>query len=484
MIGDSRSLFWLFSVIIAFPFFMLLLGEIILQSRWKGVKLVRFLECLRNLVLPTLTLYIVISKIIGLGAGTIASRLAETLMWITIIYTALTFLNLFLFEDAREGTWQANVPKIFLDTSRFFLVLLGTAIILSTVWGADLGGLLTALGVGSLVIGLALQDSLGNVFSGVALLFERPFKLGEWIRVGDTVGKVEEITWRSVHLVTKSGDLVVVPNSELAKGSIYNFNRPTPTYEISLELGFSCDDPPNKVKKIIIETALATEDVLAAPAPQVRTVNYGDFSITYEVLLYIPDFGQSLRVRERFLTRVWYATKRGGLTMPYPISHQGEYQPVTITPQQRMEIARKALTAVPAIGQLDDEILDLLSERGIWLEYARDEIVVAEGENLAGMYLVIEGSAELSLGGRTDHPLKLATVSEGEFFGEKASLLTEQNSDTTVRAIEDLTLLLLDTATIQLMLEYSPRLAKELGEIMELRRRAIRSSRDSLPSFQ
>jgi small-conductance mechanosensitive channel len=471
MITDSIS--WLLLVVIAFPLAMLVLGEIILKLERKDVKLVRPLESLRNLVLPTIVLYVVLSKIIDWGAETIVIRLAETLMWIAIIYCALTFLNLFLFEEAAEGTWQANVPKIFLDTSRFFLILVGTAIVFSQVWGADLGGLLTALGVGSLVIGLALQDSLGNVFSGIALLFERPFKLGEWIQVGDSVGKVEEITWRSVNLVTTSGNLLIVPNSELAKGSIYNFSRPTSTYEISLELGFSCDDPPNKVKKIILETARATEGVLTNPPPTVATVNYGDYSIIYEILLYIPDFGQKFRVKERFLTRVWYATKRGGLTMPYPIASEIEYQPVILSSEQRAVIAGQSLRAVPAIGQFDEEMIDLLSKRGTWLDYAQNEIVVAEREELAGMYLVISGTVNLSILDKTGSQQTIATVSDGEFFGEKSSLLGEQKSDVTVSAMEDLTLLLIDKATIQLILEQSPRLANELGEIMELRRRNI-----------
>jgi small-conductance mechanosensitive channel/CRP-like cAMP-binding protein len=471
----SGSMAWLLLAVIVFPVAMLVLGEIILQLRGKERKLARPLENVRNLVLPTVVFYTVLSKIIKMGEGTIAVRLAETLMWITIIYTALTFLNLFLFEDARDGTWQANVPKIFLDTSRFFLILVGSAIVLSNVWGADLGGLITALGVGSLVIGLALQDSLGNVFSGVALLFERPVKLGEWIRVGDTTGKVEEITWRSVILLTQAGDLVIVPNSELAKGSIYNFSRPTPTYEISLELGFSCDDPPNKVKKILTETALETEEVLATPAPQVITFNYGDFSVTYQILLYIADFGPASAIRDRFMTRVWYAVKRGGLTMPYPIATEFEYRPIALTPEQQNEISKKAMKSVPAIGLFDDETLDLLSKRGTWLDYAHDEIVVTEGEELAGLYLVIEGTAELSVRDQTGSRQTIAKVGAGEFFGEKASLLSEQIGDVTVQAIEDLTLLLLDTATIQLMLEHSPRLANDLGEIMELRRRAIRA---------
>ncbi len=471
----SNYVFWVLCVVFVFPLGMLALGEINVNLLRRNSNLVRPLQSLRNLVLPTATFYILLSKILGSGVAPIASRLAETLMWISIIYTALNFLNLFLFEGAKEGTWQANVPKIFLDTSRFFLILLGSAIVLSTVWGADLGGLITALGVGSLVIGLALQDSLGNIFSGVALLFERPFKLGEWLEVGGKVGKVEEITWRSVHLVTTSGDLIVVPNSELAKGGIYNYSRPTPTYEIYLELGFACDDPPNKVKAVLKETALATEGVLADPAPVVGTLNYGDFSIIYKILLYISDYGKQSAVKERFLTRVWYSTKRNGLTMPYPIASEVEYQPVVLTPEDRANMAKKSLRAVSAISQFDDNMLDLIAKRGIWLDYARDEIIISEGQILKGMYLVVQGKGQLSITDEEGHQKTLVQIKEGDFFGEKSSLMSEQKSDVTALALEDMTIVLLDKDTIGLMLEHSPRLSNELGEVMEFRRRAIQT---------
>jgi len=174
--------------------------------------------------------------VLQLPRGETLVRLTETFLWITVIYWGLTLINVILFEGAEEGSWQSNVPKLFLDLSRTFLVLVGTAIVLSTVWNADLGGLLTALGVGSLVIGLALQDSLGNVFSGLTLLFEQPVSIGDWIEIGGIEGKVVEITWRSVHVMTLERDLVIVPNSELAGASLKNYNRPD-----SVHLGIVCD---------------------------------------------------------------------------------------------------------------------------------------------------------------------------------------------------------------------------------------------------
>ena len=110
--------------------------------------------------------------------------------------------------------------------------------------------------MGSLVIGLALQDTLKNLFSGILLLFERPFALGDWLQVGETIGKVIKVNWRSVYLQTRDQDSVVIPNSILAQGNFTNYNRPTPLHVERFLFGFSYDDPPNKVIRVLKETAL------------------------------------------------------------------------------------------------------------------------------------------------------------------------------------------------------------------------------------
>jgi small-conductance mechanosensitive channel len=470
-----NSLFWLFCVVIVFPLAMLLLGELLFRLKTSNPKLAEPIESLRNLVLPSAVIFIVLSRIVGRPDHGLFVRVSATVMWISIIYTSLTFVNLIIFEGAPAGSWQSKIPKIMLDAGRLFLVLVGASIVLSTVWGQNLGGLITALGVGSLVIGLALQDSVGNIFSGIVLLFEQPFQLGEWIQVGETAGKVKEITWRSVHILTKAGNVVIVPNSELSKNRVRNYNRPNPYHEVDIYLTFSYDDPPNKVKAILLETAIGTEGVLSNPPPKVFTNDYGDFSIKYLIMLFVPDFSFESSIKERFLTRVWYATKRSGLTMPYPISTQINQQVPYISPEEKTAMVRQELLLVPGVAQLDSGVIDLLSERGIWLDYARDEVVVAESQVLIGMYLIITGKARVLVTGVAGSQETLGTISSGEFFGERASLLSEQTSDVTVKALEDIQVLLIDRETIRLILDnsHSSALVNQLGESMELRRRSI-----------
>ncbi len=237
------------------------------------------------------------------------------------ISTVLSLLRAVVFNDAIEGSWQRKVPRILIDLVRLSLVTIGSVFVTSAVWGQNLGQMLTALGVGSIVLGLALQEPLGNVFSGIFLLVERPVDLGDWIEVDErTSGRVTEVNWRSVHLVTRHMNLIVVPNSVLAQGRFKNFSRPQPLFCQTTEISFSYNDPPNKVKAVLENVVRHTPGVLSEPTPRVQTRNYGDYSIQYSIRFYLSDYSQQFDVCDELMTRIWYASRRQGLTIPYPVS--------------------------------------------------------------------------------------------------------------------------------------------------------------------
>lgn len=468
----QSGLWWVLALVLAFPLAMLVLGEVLLRLQRRKQPMAAPIRILRKWILPSLALFVLLVQVIRLPRTDGIVRISETLLWITLIYAALTLLNVILFEDAPEGSWQAKVPQLFRDLGRFVLVLIGSAIVLSTVWGLDLGGLLTALGVGSLVIGLALQDSLGNIFSGIALLFEQPFSLGDWIQVGDKQGKVIEINWRSVHLQTLDNDLLVVPNSELAKGTFTNFSRPNRMHVENVEIGFCCDDPPNKVKQVLKQAALSIEGVLQDPPPQIDITGYGDFSIKYRVRLFAPNFEVARAIHKEFNTRIWYAAKRYHLTMPYPIQSEAPYEPAIPTQEQQKTLNLQALRSLSGFAGLQPTVLQTVLNHSEVRDYARHETVLEEGETLPGLYLILEGQAQLMVSDFSGHLKTIGILSAGEFFGEKASLLSDQTTDMTVRAAEDLRVLLINTDTLQTVLEQSPRLVQELGEVMDIRRLA------------
>jgi small-conductance mechanosensitive channel len=473
---------WVSALVFGFPLAMLLLGEAIRRMRRRRLTYAPAVGTLRSLVLPSLALLVLLAKVMGLPRTGTPVRLAETLVWISLIYAALTLLKGILFEDAPADSWQAKVPRLVSNLGSSLLVLVGSSIVLSSVWGADLGGFLTALGVGSLVLGLALQDSLGNIFSGVALLAEQPIALGDWIEIGDNQGRVVEVNWRAVHLLTPADVLLVVPNSELGKTSFMNFSRPTPSYLETVTIGFSYDDPPNRVRELLRHTALEVEGVEMDPPPEVSVLGYGDFAITYEVEIRCKDRDQGQLIRKDFLARLWYMARRNRLTIPYPIQSQVAYAPSVPSHAQALLEKLQVLRESSCFAVLPAALLKDIAEGGEERDYAAGEVVIDRGMPLFGLYLILEGAAELEVVDARGKTHVLGVLTKGEVFGERSSLLHDRVSDSTVRALEDLRVLVIEAETLQQAVDRHPRLAHDLGQVMEIRRRALDSQ--GLPNHE
>ena len=465
--------FWVVVLVLGFPLLMLLLGEALRWLQRHQPNFVAPLAILRNWTLPALALYLLLVDLLARPRSAVGVRISETLVWITLIVAALSLLNVILFEGAPQGSWQAKVPKLFRDLGRFLLVLIGSAIVLSSVWGADLGGFLTALGVGSLVLGLALQDSLGNIFSGVALLFEQPIEMGDWVEIGDSLGQVVEVNWRSVHLKTMNDDLRVIPNSELSKGQFTNFSRPTALHRVEVPISFSYDDPPNRVRQLLIGAALEIPAVLNTPPPDVVVVSYGDFAINYKVQVFAPDYLTGDGIQDEINRRIWYLAKRHGLTMPYPMQQEVPYASTAPTPLQQGVATLRLLKSTPGFASLSSERLEQLLAACEIRSYASHEVVLHRLMPLDGLYLIVSGEAELVLPDATGRPCSLGVLLRGECFGEKSSLLHGRIAETTVLACDDLEVLVIPCERLQEVLVESPRLASDLAEVIEIRERAV-----------
>ena len=464
---------WGTMLIVVFPFATLFLGEVIYRAKPKDKLLVATLRIVRNFIFPSLALFILLNKILGLSQETTPLRIVQTGLWLFTIHGSLIIVNGLLFDQAESGSWQANVPRLFRDLSRVFLILCGVAVVLSAVWGTDLGGLFAALGVGSIVIGLALQDTLGNLFSGIALLFERPFNEGDWIEVDELTGKVIEINWRSVHLLTRELEMLIIPNAVLASATIRNYRRPQKLHVETVDLGFSYNDPPNKVKRVMKETALGTKGVLERPEPVIQTISYDDSSIGYRVRLFLADYDKVSLIRDEFVTRVWYAAERYGLNIPFPIRTLYHNPPTKVDSDEIVRGYLEHLRSFSSFANSDPEILHDLAANAVFKFFGVGEQAIAQGETTPGICTIVSGQALVTISSESSfRETELAKLARGDFFGESA-LSGKNISPVSVKALSDLELLILPIEAVQTALEKSTRLRQEFGAVMESRRKAI-----------
>ncbi|MCO6042851.1 mechanosensitive ion channel family protein [Aeoliella sp. ICT_H6.2] len=472
---------WSVSLVVGFPLAMLAVGELGHRLHRRDHFLSTPLKHFRLLVLPMLGAYLLLTKVVGVESNSIAARIALTALLIVSIYSVLSLFKAVVFQGAEKGSWQHKVPRILTDLVRLALVTLGSVFVLSAVWGQNLGQMMTALGVGSIVLGLALQEPLGNVFSGVFLLVERPVELGDWMEIDGKAGRVIEINWRSVHLVNRMMELIVVPNSVLAQGQFKNFSRPKSHICQTAEIGFSYDDPPNEVKEILLRVVRQVPGVLLDPPPRIHTAGYGDYCINYIIKFYASDYSQQFDIIDELMTRIWYASRRSGLTIPYPIATEIQASQEEMTESANRLDVEDLLKPLRSLGLSDEDELARRLKRVSLRSFGTGEVIVEEGEHLAGLHLIVRGVATMSLRGAAGTKLEIGTLTEGEFFGERA-LLSRQVSEVTIEAQEDVEILLLDGDLLQSALQSSPRVAREIGNVIETRNRDLRRVRSGEPS--
>ncbi len=273
---------WGLGLLAVFPFAIIginELAEITRTGRWSAYD--NPLSWLRNAVLPFLFIDLLLRLVAGYDSTHLAVRIADTAFWVVIINFALAATNVAFFGEGDGTGMTTRVPKLLLDLARIFLVLVATSIIVSTVWGVDLGSLLTALGVGSLVIGLALQDTLGSVFSGIAMLSTRQVRVGDYVSAGGEEGVLTNMNWRTVTIRNGTGDDVVFPNSVVSREKLTVIGAGSGKRMASAEVLVAYDHPPEIVLALMVETARQIPSIATDPPAVARLTGYDSFAIRY-----------------------------------------------------------------------------------------------------------------------------------------------------------------------------------------------------------
>ena len=471
---DDSVLRWALALITGFPLCAVILGEIIQRQSQHRPALAKTLQIFRNLVLPLLTFLLFAEHVLRLNVTDRSFKLLQTLFWICVIHASLSLLNSLLFEQAGGNTWRSRFPKLLIDLSRLILILVGIAFVAAAVWNADLAGVATALGVSSIVIGLALQDTLGSIMSGIALLFERPFSVGDWLRVGDVVGQVMDMSWRSVRLLTLEREMVIIPHKFISNEVIRNYSQPQRLHAERVKIGFSYRDAPNKAMQMLRETALATPGILSHPEPQIFTLTYGDSAITYEVKFFIEDYGQLEEIRSQFMTRIWYSTQRHKLSIPFPIRTLYHFNGSNLDRAAKKKSSDR-LQSIPKSIPID--LQELSNSDTAIQHFAQGEQVILQGGFSECLYLIISGQACMSYLNTIGQHREVLVLHPGELFGVMA-LFSGEVSPVSVSAIEDLEILALSLPVVQKMIDRQPNFAREIAQVQEIRRRALQMAYD------
>ena len=453
---DASWFFWAVGIAVGFPLALVLLTELHNALLRRRSALARPVHLLRNYILPLGVLLLLLVKATQVSAEATPVRIVSTVFGFVVLILLLSGLNATLFQGAPEGSWRKRIPSIFLDVARFAIIAIGVGLMFSFIWGADVGRLFTALGVTSIVLGLALQNSVGQIISGLLVLFEQPFQLGDWIETPTARGRVVEVNWRATHIDTGSG-LLIMPNSALAAASFTNFSRPPGTHALSVGTVFSVDDPPDDVIAMLNRVAAMLPQLRADAAPSSVRTGALQYSTGIPVRTPADDFA----AKSLFLRWVWYASRRAGL-------HLDEAEDEFATPE-RLEASLRIIA--PTLRLTAAEQQELLP-RAKLTRYGTEEYLQFAGQVPKRMTFLVNGRARLVASGDDGAIIPVRTLEEGDFLGQTA--LTREAVTASAYALEELTVLQVDREHIEELVERKPLLLQDIGRAIEDRRQSLR----------
>lgn len=360
---------------------------------------------------------------------------ADTLRAINPLLMLFAVINLIV--TVTINPWRVDripdrFPNIVQDTLVIALFALAATLILRD-------RVLATTAVGAVVIGLALQDTLGNLFAGLAIQIEKPFRVGDWVTIGGQDGLVSEITWRATKMRTKAGNFVIVPNSALAKDTITNFCEPTRSLRLEVEVGASYDVPPNVVKAVIAGAIRDASLVSHERTPEVLLVNFGDSALIYRVRFWIADFEADERAKDQVRSLIYYAFKRHGLTIPFHIEVQMSTQEAGLVPPSAA-VGAEALARVPMFAPLSEAERSQVLSIAKPVLFAAGESIVRQGDAGRSLFAIVRGEAAVTVAGTQP---EVARLRAGDVLGEM-SLLTGEARNASVTAVTDCELLEID----------------------------------------
>jgi len=403
-----------------------------------------------------------------------ANRLLRMIAFVTaipLILLAVRVVDLLAFEflaSRRNSRVQAPVLLREIVSIVLFAMLMASAI--STIFNKSVTAFLTTGTILAAILGLALQETLGNLFAGIALHLEDSFEPGDVIRAGEVFGIVEAVRWRGTRVRTFNNNLLIVPNSMLAREHLEIFPRNNFNARI-LQVNIDYNVPPATVISVLSQAASHVDGVVQEMPCLARVANLGESSVVYEIKYFMSDYSMRDRIDADIRRAVWYALKRNNITIGFPIrSFQKHETPAQRQHPDRLEIIDR-LSRIDILSPLTAKAQEAIADASRVRVYARGETILRHGDEGSSMFIVHEGSISI----RVDEN-EVARLEPGDFFGEMA-LLTGERRTADVVALTDVTAVEITKDALQPVLQDHPDLAASISaKVME--------RRSSLDSFR
>jgi len=391
------------------------------------------------------------------------------LLYLAIFWLIARVLDVLILQKLVFLRTGFTTPLLLRGLAYGVIIFSGIALFL---WKIDhpVTGFVVSTGLIAGITGLALQSTLSNLFAGLALSLEKPFKIGDWIELEDkTVGQVSEITWRSIWLETFNNTMLFVPNSVLATQQVINLSK-NKLYSQWYFIKVSPQHDPELVKTLLASAVGRCRHVLSTPSPSIRLNNASENPYVYSVWVNYRSYLAHFRGQEELFTQTNRALKQAKMEV------SSEVQEVRLSRKHKentvgMDIS-ETLRSLEVFNEFSDEQIAYIAELAEISMVEADTVVIEENQNLKKVFVVLNGNLDSSVG----PGIRSESFGAGDSFGWSA-LFMDDVSFMTVTAKTDSLLLSIDDERIRSVLKESPNLVEYFTHFISKRMKLVEQAK-------
>lgn len=389
---------------------------------------------------------------------------------VPLVFLVVRVGDALIFDVVMSRRRRMAAPRLLRDVVALALYFLLFSWVTWKILGFSITKWLAAGTVIAAILGLALQETLGNLFSGIALHMEDSYAVGDVLKSGEFIGVVEGVTWRATRIRTFNNNFVILPNSLIARERLEVFPRDRVSGR-TLTVGIDYNVPPATVINILTQAAAHVDGVSREIPCFARVASFGNFAVEYDIKYYTRDYSARDRIDADVRKAVWYALRRNDISIPYPISSVQPYIPPKHDEHElEEEDVRTRLQQVDILAPLAEAAHDALVEAAQVRFYSRGETILRMATAGDSMFIVHEGTVSVRIPDDSEAGRhEVAQLGPGSIFGEMA-LLTGEARTADVVALTDVTAIEISKPSLQPIFQSHPEISKVISQKVAERR--------------
>lgn len=403
-------------------------------------------------------------------------HIIKIIVWMALVIVIVRFIGYLIFTAAMRSPGQSEIGSLLRTVTSIIIYIVAFFIIFQSQYpGVQLAPLFTGSTIIGIVVGLALQDTLGNLFAGIALQADQPFQVGDVIAINNQgTGVIEEVSWRGVKIRTFQNKLLVISNAVLGRETI----EVAPQGNLNARLVFFSSlyaNFPSKTAQAVREAVRHVENVSNKIRPIVRIRNLGDNGIDWEIKYWLDDYAKYNDTDALIRQRVWYVFKREGIDFPFPTrTVHVEPKPETLSTDDVVNETSEHLSRVPVFAPLSEDEIARLARSSVKRIFAPGELIVRKDQEGRSMFVVIRGNVKVQIPEGLGQKV-INKLSVNDFFGEM-SLLTGEPRSATVVADDEVEVLEIRKNALKPIFDSNPDLMDSVCAIIEERKQLLESN--------